>query len=51
MPSLSDEGNPHRSFERLQYLEMNELWNSADDKHKSAVDTYGAEHLARLLGT
>ncbi|KAL2024280.1 hypothetical protein VTK56DRAFT_8762 [Thermocarpiscus australiensis] len=36
-------------FERAQYHEMHRLWNSADSKHKSAVDTYGAEHLARLL--
>jgi len=29
---------------------MHQLWNKADGKHKSAVDTYGAEHLSRLLG-
>lgn len=39
-------------FERQQYREMHKLWSSADadSKHKSAVDTYGAEHLCRLLG-
>ncbi|KAL1837407.1 hypothetical protein VTJ49DRAFT_3799 [Mycothermus thermophilus] len=36
-------------FERPQYHSMHELWNQPDSKHKSAVDTYGAEHLARLL--
>ncbi|KAL2132373.1 hypothetical protein VTI74DRAFT_3883 [Chaetomium olivicolor] len=36
-------------FERAQYHEMHQLWNSADSKHKSPADTYGAEHLARLL--
>lgn len=31
---------------------MYKQWQSAkpDDKHKSAVDTYGPEHLCRLLG-
>lgn len=31
---------------------MHELWASGDaeSKHKSACDTYGAEHLCRLLG-
>ena len=29
---------------------MHKLWNQADGKNKSAIDTYGAEHLARLLG-
>lgn len=38
------------SFERIQYHEMHKLWNSANSQHKSAKDTYGAEHLARLLG-
>ncbi|KAK4228317.1 MRG-domain-containing protein [Podospora fimiseda] len=39
-------------FERVQYKDMCALWNSAKDpKHQSAVDTYGAEHLARLLVT
>ncbi|KAK4202569.1 MRG-domain-containing protein [Triangularia verruculosa] len=37
-------------FERGQYHEMHQLWASASDtKHTSASDTYGAEHLARLL--
>ncbi len=40
---------PHR-FERAQYHEMHSLWAQADGKNKSAVDTYGAEHLSRLLG-
>ncbi|OAA60941.1 hypothetical protein SPI_04965 [Niveomyces insectorum RCEF 264] len=35
-------------FERPQYIEMHELWGT-DDKHKSPIDTYGAEHLCRLL--
>jgi hypothetical protein len=40
------------SFERAQYHDMHKLWMQGDDgKHKSAIDTYGAEHLARLLGT
>lgn len=39
-----------RSFERAQYHEMHQLWNQADSKNTCAVDTYGAEHLARLLG-
>ncbi len=30
---------------------MHKLWNQADSKNTSAVDTYGAEHLSRLLGT
>jgi mortality factor 4-like protein 1 len=30
---------------------MYELWNNGmDDKHKGPCDTYGAEHLCRLLG-
>ncbi|KAL2185498.1 MRG-domain-containing protein [Thermothelomyces heterothallicus CBS 203.75] len=36
-------------FERAQYHEMHKLWSQPDGKHKSAVDTYGAEHLSRLL--
>ncbi len=36
-------------FERPQYIEMHELWET-DDKYKSPIDTYGAEHLCRLLG-
>ena len=40
------------SFERQQYIEMYKQWQSAkaDDKHKAALDTYGPEHLCRLLG-
>ncbi|KAK4189922.1 hypothetical protein QBC35DRAFT_116248 [Podospora australis] len=37
-------------FERAQYHDMNQLWVSEqDEKHTCAGDTYGAEHLARLL--
>jgi mortality factor 4-like protein 1 len=36
-------------FERVQYHEMHKLWSQPDGKNKSAVDTYGAEHLSRLL--
>ncbi|KAK4454931.1 MRG-domain-containing protein [Podospora aff. communis PSN243] len=37
-------------FERAQYFDFHQQWNSGSDcKQKSAVDTYGAEHLARLL--
>lgn len=39
------------SFERAQYHEQHLIWTAGtDEKHKSASDTYGAEHLARLLG-
>lgn len=40
------------SFERQQYIELYKQWQAAksEDKHKSAVDTYGPEHLCRLLG-
>lgn len=37
-------------FERPQYIEMHELWET-DEKYKSPLETYGAEHLCRLLGT
>jgi len=39
------------SFERTQYLEMLELWQNGKGEWagKSAGDTYGAEHLCRLL--
>ncbi|KAK4146441.1 MRG-domain-containing protein [Dichotomopilus funicola] len=36
-------------FERMQYHDMHKLWGQPDGQHKSAVDTYGAEHLSRLL--
>lgn len=36
-------------FERPQYIEMHELWET-DEKYKSPLETYGAEHLCRLLG-
>ncbi|ERS99261.1 hypothetical protein HMPREF1624_04459 [Sporothrix schenckii ATCC 58251] len=35
-------------FERPQYIEMHELWET-DEKYKSPIETYGAEHLCRLL--
>ncbi|KAL1896846.1 Esa1p-associated factor [Sporothrix stenoceras] len=35
-------------FERPQYIEMHELWET-DEKYKSPLETYGAEHLCRLL--
>ncbi|CAK7273428.1 Esa1p-associated factor [Sporothrix epigloea] len=35
-------------FERPQYIEMHELWET-DETYKSPIDTYGAEHLCRLL--
>ncbi|KAK3387714.1 MRG-domain-containing protein [Podospora didyma] len=36
-------------FERPQFHEMHQQWNTADSKHKGPCDTYGAEHLSRLL--
>ncbi|KAL2759843.1 hypothetical protein ACRALDRAFT_1046796 [Sodiomyces alcalophilus JCM 7366] len=38
-------------FERPQYHEIRKLWDQAGDDgpNKTACDTYGAEHLARLL--
>ncbi|KAK1754616.1 MRG-domain-containing protein [Echria macrotheca] len=36
-------------FERAQYVELYREWQKPESKHKSAIDTYGAEHLARLL--
>ncbi|CAJ2511340.1 Uu.00g069650.m01.CDS01 [Anthostomella pinea] len=38
-------------FERAQYAEMHKKWNSADPEFsgKTASDTYGAEHLTRLM--
>lgn len=40
------------SFERAQYLEMIQLWEAptGDMAGKNANQTYGAEHLCRLLG-
>lgn len=56
-PSLTkshqkESANRPPSFERQQYIEMYKQWQSAkqEDKHKSAADTYGPEHLCRLLG-
>lgn len=39
-------------FERAQYTEVRTAWGSSQGplSGKSAVDTYGAEHLSRLLG-
>lgn len=40
------------SFERAQYAEVREKWNPGGDMEgKSASETYGAEHLMRLMGT
>ncbi|TEA18194.1 Chromatin modification-related protein eaf3 [Colletotrichum sidae] len=38
-------------FERIQYHEIRKVWEKAgeNDKHKSVCDTYGAEHLCRLM--
>ncbi|KAL8397324.1 hypothetical protein RB594_004156 [Gaeumannomyces avenae] len=37
-------------FERTQYLEIREQWESpSEGGHKCVADTYGAEHLLRLL--
>lgn len=41
--------NLRSSFERPQYIEMHASWESGG-KHKSPLDTYGVEHLCRLLG-
>ncbi|KAL1883069.1 hypothetical protein VTK73DRAFT_9995 [Phialemonium thermophilum] len=40
-------------FERTQYHELHDLWDSAnsESKHKGPCDTYGPEHLCRLLVT
>lgn len=35
-------------FERPQYIEMHQIWESGGP-HKSPIDTYGVEHLCRLL--
>lgn len=39
-------------FERSQYIEVREGFNkdSGDFAGKSVGDTYGAEHLCRLIG-
>ncbi|KAK0706374.1 MRG-domain-containing protein [Lasiosphaeria miniovina] len=37
-------------FERAQFHELHQQWNSGtDSEHRSPCDTYGAEHLSRLL--
>ncbi|KAK2053522.1 MRG-domain-containing protein [Colletotrichum caudatum] len=38
-------------FERPQYHEVRKVWEKAaeNDKHKSVCDTYGPEHLCRLM--
>ncbi|KAK2756324.1 keratinolytic protein [Colletotrichum kahawae] len=38
-------------FERPQYHEIRKVWEKAgeNDKHKSVCDTYGSEHLCRLM--
>jgi hypothetical protein len=40
------------SFERRQYHEIRKSWEKAGDsgKNKGVCDSYGAEHLARLIG-
>ena len=40
------------SFERTQYLEVYELWESDKGEFagKTPCHTYGAEHLCRLIG-
>jgi mortality factor 4-like protein 1 len=40
-------------FERPQYHEARRMWErpGEDGTHKGVCDTYGAEHLCRLLGT
>ncbi|KAL5593991.1 hypothetical protein BROUX41_001044 [Berkeleyomyces rouxiae] len=36
-------------FERPQYHDMVQLWESGSEKYTGPCDTYGPEHLARLL--
>ncbi|KAK6225369.1 hypothetical protein QIS74_01416 [Colletotrichum tabaci] len=38
-------------FERPQYHEIRKVWEKAteNDKHKSVCDTYGPEHMCRLM--
>ncbi|KKF95561.1 Chromatin modification-related protein eaf3, partial [Ceratocystis fimbriata CBS 114723] len=36
-------------FERPQYHDMLQLWESGSEKYTGPCDTYGPEHLARLL--
>ncbi|KAJ2895542.1 uncharacterized protein MKZ38_006392 [Zalerion maritima] len=37
-------------FERPQYAEIRKMWDEGnDEKHKSACDSYGPEHLCRLI--
>ncbi|KAM0169246.1 hypothetical protein ACHAPF_010183 [Botrytis cinerea] len=38
-------------FERQQHMDFRELWDDDSYQQSSACDTYGAEHLCRLLVT
>ncbi|KAI9644268.1 Esa1p-associated factor [Ciborinia camelliae] len=38
-------------FERQQYTDFRQLWDDDESDQKCASDTYGAEHLCRLLVT
>lgn len=41
------------SFERHQYMDLKKLWENteANPEITNVCDVYGAEHLARLIGT
>ena len=39
------------SFERIQYHEVRESWPKAEEgQPRSVCDSYGVEHLCRMLG-
>ncbi|QSZ33231.1 hypothetical protein DSL72_002819 [Monilinia vaccinii-corymbosi] len=38
-------------FERQQYTDFRQMWDDGSSEQKCASDTYGAEHLCRLLVT
>ncbi|ESZ92869.1 hypothetical protein SBOR_6732 [Sclerotinia borealis F-4128] len=38
-------------FERQQYTDFRQIWDDEESEQKCASDTYGAEHLCRLLVT
>lgn len=40
-------------FERHQYMDVRKLWDNAEEnaQYKNVCDVYGAEHLARLIGS
>ena len=53
-PLLTSPAYMTSSFERHQYMDIRKLWdtNTEDNaKFKSVCDVYGAEHLARLIGS